>query len=79
MLSTAQIFTRHAIEPDESQDDMDIKMGDEKSRRASLGNGGNLKELVGDLRTLLGDEETGSEGVMGWLIKLVWRTFEQTE
>jgi len=79
MLSTAQIFTRHAIEPDESQDDMDIKMGDEKSRRASLGNGGNLKELVGDLRTLLGDEETGSEGVMGWLRKLVWRTFEQTE
>jgi hypothetical protein len=79
MLSTAQIFTRHAMEPEESQDDMDIKMGEEKNRRTSLGNGGNLKELVGDLMTLLGDEETGSEGVLGWLRKLVWRTFEQPE
>ena len=79
MLSTAQIFTRHAIEPQDSQDDMDIKMGEEKNRRTSLGNGGNLKELVGDLMTLLGDEETGREGVLGWLRKLVWRTFEQAE
>jgi hypothetical protein len=79
MLSTAQIFTRHASDPEESSDDMDIKMGEEKNRRTSLGNGGNLKELVGDLMTLLGDEETGSEGVMGWLKKLVWRTFEQAE
>jgi len=79
MLSTAQIFTRHAIDPEDSQDDMDIKMDDEEHRRTSLGNGGNLKELVEDLMTLLGDEETGSEGVLGWLRKSVWRTFEQPE
>ena len=79
MLSTAQIFTRHALNPEDNSDEMDIKMSDEKNRRTSLGNGGDLKELVGDLMTLLGDEETGSEGVLGWLRKMMWRTFEQAE
>lgn len=81
LLSTAQLLTRHALFPDEVSDDssMDVQMHDEKRRRASLGNGGVLKELVGDLMTLLGGEDAGSEGVLGWLRKLVWRTFEQTE
>lgn len=80
LLSTAQILTRHALYPEEQHDEsMDVQMHDEKRRRASLGHGGLLKELVGDLMTLLGGEDAGSEGVMGWLRKLVWRTFEQPE
>lgn len=79
LLSTAQILTRHALYPDESSDDVDITMGDEKRRRASINNGGVLKELTGDLMTLLGGEDAGSEGVLGWLRRLVWRTFEQAE
>ena len=80
LLSTAQILTRHALYPEDHNDEsMDVSMHDEKRRRGSLGNGGVLKELVGDLRTLLGGEDAGSEGVMGWLRKLVWRTFEQAE
>jgi nuclear pore complex protein Nup188 len=79
MLSTAQILTRHAMFPEDTSDDMDVKMTDEKTRRTSLGNGGVLKELVGDLMTVLGGEEAGAEGVLGWLRKLVWRTFEQAE
>jgi hypothetical protein len=65
--------------PEDTSDDMDVKMSDEKTRRTSLGNGGVLKELVGDLMTVLGGEEAGAEGVLGWLRKLVWRTFEQAE
>jgi hypothetical protein len=80
LLSTAQILTRHALYPEENTDEsIDVQMHDEKRRRASLNNGGVLKELVGDLMTLLGGEDSGSEGVMGWLRKLVWRTFEQAE
>lgn len=80
LLSTAQILTRHALYPEENTDEsIDVQMHDEKRRRASLNNGGVLKELVGDLMTLLGGEDSGSEGVMGWLRKLVWGTFEQAE
>lgn len=82
LLSTAQILTRHALYPEEQHEEsmsMDVQMHDEKRKRASLGNGGVLKELIGDLMTLVGGEDAGSEGVMGWLRKLVWRTFEQPE
>lgn len=79
LLSTAQILTRHTLFPDDSTEDMDMKMDDDNRRRASLNNGGVLKELTGDLMTLLGGEDAGSEGVLGWLRKLVWKTFEQPE
>lgn len=79
LLSTAQILTRHTLYPDEELDDMDVKMGDDSRRRTSLNNGGVVKELTGDLMTLLGGEDAGSEGVLGWLRRLVWRTFEQPE
>jgi hypothetical protein len=79
MLSTAQLLTRYAQISVEVPEDADVKMAEEQNRRTSVGDSGDLKELVGDLTTLLGDEETGSEGVMGWLRKVVWNTFEQTE
>jgi hypothetical protein len=78
-LSSAQILTRHAVYPGETEEDADVKMSDEKSRRSSLGNGGELKELIGDLMTLLGDEDGAGEGVIGWLRKLMWRSFDQDE
>ena len=62
-----------------TEEEVDVKMTEEKSRRTSLGHGAELKELVGDLMTLLGDEESAGEGVLGWLRKLMWRSFEQEE
>lgn len=79
LLSSSQLLTRHALDPQENSNDVDVQMHDEKRRRSSLGNGGVLKELVGDLMTLLGGEDSSNEGVQGWLRRLLWRTFEQSE
>lgn len=79
LLSSAQLLTRKAVYPGETEEEDDVKMPEDKGRRASLGDGGELKELVGDLMTLLGDEETAGEGVLGWLRKLMWSCFETDE